>query len=270
MKSKLVPSLLLSAMALASTFAFAADELPAPVKSAVDNGLKFERSFPAASGITGWMLSQGPNNNVILYTTATGDVAIAGNMFDAKGNNLTKTFMEKYAPKPDYEKMWGELESSAWIAEGPKTKDAKAIVYVFEDSNCGYCHLAWKALQPYEKVGLQVRWIPVAFLAPDSAAKAQGLMTAPDANLALADAHANFGKKLTSPPAVAPEIKAKLDANAKLMKTWGFTGTPATFYKDKATGKVKAINGMFSLAEIPAMTGLPEQKNTDPDLAHYR
>jgi thiol:disulfide interchange protein DsbG len=260
-----------SAMVLGfSTFnAGAAEAMPAPIQSAVDSGLRFENSFPAAGGLTGWVLSQGAGNNMILYTTAVGDVAIAGNMFDAKGANLTKQYMEKYGPKPDYEKMWGELETSAWVAEGPAAKDAKSVIYVFEDANCSYCHLYWKALQPYVAAGVQVRWIPVAFLSSESLPKAAALLTATNPAAAIAEMHAGYGKKLVNPKPVPEAIKAKVDANAKLMRLYGFTGTPATFYKDKS-GKVRAVNGMPGLSEIAAITGIPEQKQTDAALGRLR
>lgn len=249
----------------------AAEPLPAPIQSAVTSGLRFEASFPAAGGLTGWILSQGPNNNMILYTPASGEVAVAGNMFDSMGTNLTKQYLEKYAPKPNYEKFWAELESAAWVAEGPKTKDAKSFIYVFEDANCGYCHLAWKALQPYVKAGLQVRWVPVAFLSADSLPKAAALLTAVDSNLAIAEMHADYAARRASTVSktVPDAIKLKIESNAKLMKQYGFSGTPATFYKDKS-GKVQAVNGMFNLKDLPGITGLPDQKVTDPDLARYR
>jgi thiol:disulfide interchange protein DsbG len=264
-------------LALASAFALsavalsaqAAEPLPPAVQTAVDNGLQFEKSFPAAGGLTGWVLSQGPNNNIVIYTPPSGDVAIAGNMFDVKGVNLNKQYLEKYAPTPDYAKLWGELESSAWVYEGAKPADAKSIIYAFEDANCGYCHLAWKSLLPYMKVGLQVRWIPVAFLGSDSLPKAAALLTATDGPSAAAAMHADYGKRLANPKPVPEATKAKIDANATLMRKYGFTGTPAIFYKDKA-GKVIAVTGMPRLNELPAITGLPVQPQTDPDLARYK
>lgn len=246
-----------------------ADTLPAPIQSAVTSGLKYEKSFQAAGGLTGWVLSQGPSTNMILFTTAAGDVAIAGNMFDAKGVNLTKEYLEKYSPKPDYEKLWGELETSSWVGEGASSKDAKSVIYAFEDANCGYCHLAWKAFQPYMAVGLQVRWVPVAFLAADSMPKAIQLLNAANSSAAIAEMHADFGKKLTVTKPVDELMKAKVENNAKVMRKYGFNGTPAIFYKDKQ-GKVHAVSGMPSLSELTAITGLPEQENKDPSLAKYR
>lgn len=266
---KTITIAVMATLAISNIALAQAEKLPAPIQSAVDSGLKFEKSFQAQGGMTGWVLSQGPNNNMVLFTPPNGEVAIAGNMFDASGVNLTKQYLEKHAPKPDYEKMWGELETSAWVAEGPKSKDAKSYIYVFEDANCGYCNLAAKAFRPYIAAGLQVRWVPVAFLAADSLPKAAALLTATNPAIAIEEMHANFGKKMQNPPAVDPAIKAKIENNAKLMKQYGFAGTPAIFYKDK-NGKVRAVNGMPSLSELPAITGLPEQKITDPALARYQ
>lgn len=243
-------------------------KIPAPLQMAVMGGMKVEKSFSAAGGLTGWILSQGVGNNMVVYTSANGEVAIAGNMLDAKGQNLSKQYLEQYAPKPDYDKMWGQLEKSSYLIEGPSNKDAKSVIYVFKDPNCGYCHLAWKALQAYEKVGLQVRWVPVAFLAADSYDKAAALMSAKDSTTAIREMHQAWGTKL-SVPAATKEQRAQLDANNKLMNEWGFRGTPATLYKDKA-GKVRAAPGMFPLSDLPSITGLPEQPQSDPSLAKYR
>ena len=249
--------------------ALAADKYPAPIQAAIDSGLKFEETFQAAGNLKGWILSQGASNNTILYTTQNGEVAVAGVMIDAKGTNLNKQYLEKFAPKPDYERTWEELESSAWVVEGPATKDAKSIIYAFEDANCGFCHLTWKAFGPYIKAGLQVRWIPVAVLGADSMPKATVLLSSTDGNVAIAELHANFGKKLTVIAPVDEALKAKVEANAKIMERWGFGGTPTLLYRDKA-GKVRAVVGMPNLSDLPAITGLAEQANTDEALTKYR
>ncbi len=271
MKLKFFAATLLGALSV-SAFAQAAnksdEKLPAPVQVAVSGGMKMEKSFPAAGGLTGWVLSQGVGQYVIVYTPPGGEVAIAGNMLDAKGQNLTRQYMEQHAPKPDYSKMWGELEKSAWVAEGASGKDVKSVVYVFKDANCSYCHLAWKALQAYETVGLQVRWVPVAFLAPDSYDKGAQLLAATDGNEAVKSLHAKWGSKYAV-PAASKEARAKLEANNRLMNTWGFRGTPVTVFKDKS-GKVQTEQGMFSMSDLPRMTGLPEQPQTDPALAKFR
>ncbi len=244
-------------------------QLPAPVQIAVQGGLKVEKKFEAEGGLTGWILSQGPGKNIVVFTSADGQVAISGTMLNAKGENLTRQYLEQYGPKIDYEKAWPKLEKSAWVAEGAKGDAAKSVVYAFLDPNCTYCHLAWKAFQPYMKAGLQVRWIPVAFLRPDSVNKAGELLDAKDADAVMDAQQAAFGK--TGKVAAAPSAptRSKVEANGKLMSELGFGGTPAILYKD-ASGKVKVVDGMPRLSQLPGITGLPEQQVTDPELARFR
>lgn len=281
MKKSILASMLTAGLLLAGTAAHAADaptvqKVPAALQLAVQGGLKVERSFAAAGGMTGWVLSEGPGRNMVVFTSADGEVAIAGNMIDAKGQNLTNKYLDQYGTKLEYSKFWSRLEQSAFVAEGAQGKDVKSVIYVFEDANCGYCHLMWKAVQPYEKAGLQVRWIPVAFLAKDSSNKAAGILTSKDPAAALAalqeewehPAAADKSKTANSLAAkfavtpVTPEIKAKLDANARLMAEMGFRGTPATLYKDKA-GKVLAVDGMPKPAALIGITGITLPADAD-------
>lgn len=241
---------------------------PAALQLVLQSGLRVEKQFPAAGGLTGWVLAQGPGKYLVVYTTADGEYALAGSLLSASGENLTQKYTEQHVPKPDYDKHWAKLEASAYVIEGAKGKDVKSVIYSFMDPNCGYCHMAWKAFQPYEKAGLQIRWIPVAFLAQDSLPKAAALLSAPDKDAALASLNANFGKPSTV-AAPSAELKQKVEANSRLMAELGFQGTPATLYKD-AAGKVAVVEGMPRLSQLPTITGLPPQQINDPDLARFR
>ena len=234
-------------------------------------GLKLEKRFAAAGGLTGWVVSEGPGQNRVLFSPPDASVLISGAMVDAQGRNLTSEYLELHAPKIDYDKEWARLEKSHYVAEGASDEKAKSVVYVFKDANCSFCHLAWLALQPYEKVGLQVRWIPVAFLRENSYNKAAYLMSAKNPEDAMAKVHASFGG--TNNPdvqvAVSTEMRARIEANNRLMHELGFRGTPVLLYKN-AQGKVQAINGMFRMSQIPEFTGLPAQQVTDPKLNSFR
>jgi len=270
-------TLLLAALALSafSTTAMAnkaavkpANDYPAPIKMAVSGGLKVEKQFEAAGGMTGWILSQGVGQNIVVFTTPDAQVAIAGNMMDAKGQNLTKQYLEDHAPEPDYTELWNALRNTGYAVEGPRS--SKNVIYVFKDANCSFCHLAWRALQPYTAAGLQVRWVPVAFLAEDSMGKAAAMMSARDGNAHMKRLHESWGKQdpsVIAKPTAAQE--ARVQANNKLMNDWGFRGTPATVYKDK-NGKVQVVGGMFRLSQLPEITGLPEQPQNDPQLARFK
>lgn len=265
-------------LALSGTSAFAEQKdsktakadnsYPAPVQMAIAGGLKVEKKFDAAGGLTGWILSQGVGQNIVVFTTPDAQVAIAGNMMDAQGQNLTKRYLEEHAPTPDYSELWSSLEKATYVTEGAKS--GKNVIYVFKDSNCSYCHLAWKALQPYKEAGLQIRWVPVAFLAQDSMGKAAALIAAKNPDDYLKKLHETWGAKNPSLVAkVSPDVQSKVESNGKLMNDWGFRGTPATVYKDK-NGKVQVVSGMFQLSQLPAITGLPEQPQNDPALARFK
>ena len=256
-----------SVMAYAST---AGEKLPRALQAAITSGgFKIEKSFKAEGNLTGWVVSQGPGKNLVVYTPEKGDVFIIGNMITSEGKNLTKEYLDTHAPKPEYDKLWGLLEKSSWVATGT-LKNPKSIVYVFKDFNCGYCHLAWKALEPYESKGLQVRWVPVAFLAESSVTKAAFVMQAKNKQQAFDEIQKAWGNRNAQFP-VSPSTATveAIQKNGELMNEWGFRGTPATLYKN-SKGEVEAKGGMFRLSEIPGMTGLPFIDNKDPQLQEFR
>lgn len=250
---------------------FAVENYPKPIQQAVDAGVKMEKTFPAASGLTGWVLSQGGQYSVV-FTTADKKTLVAGTLIGENGENLTSRYEEMHVPKPDLSAMVKELDKSAYVIEGPMQNPRKTI-HVFVDANCPFCHYTWKALQPYEKAGLQVRWILVDTLGPTSMPKAIEVLTAPDKTAAFKAMEENHGKSW-SPSARAsatasPDAAASIRKNTELMTRFGLSGTPAVIWKD-GHGKVNVKGGMPRLSELPGITGLPEQKNDDPQLARFR
>jgi thiol:disulfide interchange protein DsbG len=148
------------------------------------------------------------------------------------------------------------------------------VLYVFFAANCFYCHLTWKALQPYEAVGLQVRWLPVAYQKPSSAGRAAAIMLAPDRVAALrmnetAYKPAQFDAGIQPMDTVAETLVAQLQANMQLMQKFGAPGTPALVWKS-SDGKVRLRAGVPRLSELAQITRLPPQANADPELAAFR
>ena len=145
---------------------------------------------------------------------------------------------------------------------------------MFFDANCWYCHLTWKALQPYEKAGLQVRWVPVAYQKNSSTTKAAAIMQAQDRVAALRENETGY-KVETYDGAIAPAdfvsatLAAQFAKNTKLMQDFGAPGTPLLVWKDEK-GKVRTKVGMPRLSQLPTITGLPKQKIDDPELADFR
>lgn len=168
--------------------------------------------------------------------------------------------------------LFARLANADAIVEGPR--NPQRVLYVFFDANCLYCHLTWKALRPYETAGLQVHWVPVAYQQASSAGRAAAIMRAPDRVAALRENEVGYNAAKfdggIAPMATVPEaLAAQLQANTRLMQSFGAPGTPAMAWKD-AGGNVHFKVGMPRLSELPQITGLPAQPNDDPALAQFR
>ena len=174
--------------------------------------------------------------------------------------------------KRDLQPLFATLEKADAVVEGAKSP--KRVLYVFWDANCYYCNLTWRALQHYEKAGLQVRWVPVAYQKDNSAALAAAVMGAKDRAAALRENETRYRAKsydggIKAAAKVPPDLAIELEDNFTLMGRFGMSGTPALIWKD-AKGRVQTHLGLPPLSKLPAITGLPEQKIDDPELAKYR
>jgi thiol:disulfide interchange protein DsbG len=172
----------------------------------------------------------------------------------------------------EYQRLFTQLEKADVVVEGPKK--AQSILYVFFDANCFYCHLTWKALQPYERVGLQVRWVPVAYQQPSSVGRAAAIMQATDRVAALRINEvgynaAKFDGGIEPIAKVSDTVAARLQANTRLMQKFGAPGTPALVWVE-SDGSVRFKAGVPRLSELPQITRLPAQPNDDPELAEFR
>ena len=178
----------------------------------------------------------------------------------------------QYATKPEQGALFLQLEQAKVIVEG--AKEAQSVLYVFFDANCFYCHLTWKALQPYEKVGLQVRWVPVAYQKPSSVGRAAAIVEAFDQAAALRENEVNYDKAhfdggikpMDRPPV---QLTEQLRLNFQLMQKFGVPATPLLVWKDDK-GNVQLKPGVPRLSQLPGITGLPKQEVIDPELANFR
>ncbi|WOD14507.1 thioredoxin fold domain-containing protein [Paraburkholderia kirstenboschensis] len=165
------------------------------------------------------------------------------------------------------------FENAPAIVEGALGKNVKSTIYVFMDPNCIFCHYAWKAFQPYEAVGLQVHWIPMGFLKPDSPGKAAALLQAQDGPALMRELEMKFSEKDESggikPLEKVPSAtQTKLSGNAKMFRDFGFDGTPTIIYMTSG-GRWADVSGLPPLNSLPTMLNLPEQPITDPSLQRF-
>jgi len=269
MRKSMLPAALAAFLSL-SLSAQAADEpakTPAGLQAAIQAGFKVEKSFMAASGLTGWVLQSPDGQYNVYYTTPDGQSMIAGALVSAAGENLTQKYAELHVPKPDLTALYEKFEKSNYIAGGT-LKNPKSVLYAVFDPNCVFCHYLYLALKPYEAAGLQVRYVPVGFLREDSAAKAAQILK--EGIKALDAQQATYNTpEMPKGIEVTADLKAKLDANLALMREAQMNGTPGILYKD-ASGNVVKKNGMPMLAELPAITRLPEQAQTDERLNRFK
>jgi thiol:disulfide interchange protein DsbG len=249
----------------------AAPTHPKVLDQAVNAGVQIVRQFPAASGLTGWVLSQSGRNSVV-YTTADGKALLVGALIGENGENLSILYEQQFVPKPDLTAAYQRIEKATYVTEGTVSAPKK-VIYVFVDPNCPYCHFTWLAVQPYEAAGLQVRWIPVATLGPTSLPKAIEVLGATDKTRAFKQMEANHGKPWSASAAsdatTHSAIATSIRQNGELMEAFGIAGTPGVVWRDQQ-GKIQVKSGMPRLSELPGMTGLPEQKIVDPDLARFQ
>lgn len=209
-----------------------AEELPAPIKALEAKGATIKGAFDAPGGLKGYA-AEYQKQAMALYLTPDGKHALAGHLFDEKGEDLSEAPLQKLVYEPMTQHLWSQMESSTWIADGART--APKVVYLFSDANCGYCNLFWEQARPWVKSGkVQLRHIMVGVIREDSAAKAATLLAASNPEDAL-QKHEQAGKSSTlqAMSSIPADIQVKLAANMKLMDDMGLSATPAIFYKDE-------------------------------------
>jgi thiol:disulfide interchange protein DsbG len=247
-----------------------AGDMPAPLVFAKSSGaLEVYKNFPAAGGLTGWLVQdKNAGKYLVVYTTKDASVLLAGMALDATGRNLTSIYAEQHVPQPDYSVAYAELNQSATVVVGnPKAKAAMTIIF---DANCGFCKIMHKLVNPAVEAGeLRVTYVPVAIMGADSDVKAAGML-----------ASKNPGAAVHASTEGATEVShdktllAKVAANTVLMKKHGFTGTPGVLYKAKVGGEetiyvspgVPNITEMFSRMGI---SGQVEKLRANPELGRF-
>lgn len=261
------------ALCLAPTSSAAAgrSNYPEAIEAAVKSGVKIIRTFPAASGLTGWALEKDGQQSIV-YTTSDKQTLLVGNLVGEGGENLSARYEQQFLPKPDFSSTFADVEKSSYVVEGT-IKNPKRILYVFTDAECPYCHLAWKALQPYEAAGLQVRWVLVAVIKPSSLPKAIEILAADDKTSTFRALEQSQGKPWKPSRGIDDRarlsIVADLQKNQGLMERLQFGGTPGLVWKDEK-GEIRRQPGLPRLAELPSITGLPKQQHNDPELARLQ
>ncbi|WP_313740648.1 thiol:disulfide interchange protein DsbG [Pseudomonas sp.] len=230
-----------------------AAELSAPVQQIEAKGAVIKGRFDAPSGLQGYA-AEYQGNALALYLTADGQHVLVGNLFDAKGNDLSAKPLDELVYQPMSKATWSQLEQTTWIADGKP--DAPRTLYVFSDPNCPYCTMFWEQARPWVKAGkVQLRHIPVGIIRPDSLGKSAALLAAKDPAKALHD-HEAAGKASTLKPLaqIPAPIEKQLQANLRTMEALGLHATPAIFFLDEE-GRLQRQQGAPQAQILEKMLG---------------
>lgn len=184
----------------------------------------------------------------------------------AAGASLIAMPLQTFAQpmqNPNAAKVLAEIDKATFIPQGKGPR----LLYVFIDANCPYCHELFIALSSKAgKNGLQVRWVPVAVLAPSSVTKAAAILQANDRLAALRENELNYGKGPTGQgggiaPAkdVLPATSAILNANNALLGATRSPGVPTLLYRDKQGNAMLVVGppDAQQLSHILASVGNP-------------
>ncbi|AIR91417.1 thiol:disulfide interchange protein DsbG [Pseudomonas cremoricolorata] len=209
-----------------------AESLPAAIQQIEAKGAVIKGQFDAPDGLRGYA-AEYQGNALALYLTAGGKHVLVGNLFDAKGDDLSAEPLQRLVHEPMGKVLWGKMQDSAWIADGKA--DAPRIVYVFSDPNCPYCNLFWEQARPWVESGkVQLRHIMVGIIRADSPGKSAALLAAKDPAKALHQHEAaGKGSALKALEPIPEAVKQQLAGNMALMQGMGLQATPAIFYLDE-------------------------------------
>ena len=235
-------------VALATLVAVAQSPAEQVILKAAKNQVIIVKQFPSIGNLVGFVISPKAQKNqkTIIYAAKDGQYMIAGSVIDNKGVNITQADYKKYVTDAMAPKVIMAAQKTSWFAQG--NPNAPHQAYVIVEPNCIACHMLHQELMPLIKSGkLYVRWIMVAFLKPDSKAKAAAIFQAKDPAKALDTDQQNFNAK-TEEGSIQPakdidaKSKANLKANFDFMQKYGFIATPVIIYKD-SDGKAQITRG---------------------------
>lgn len=216
------------------------------VKKIGQDKLSVLNTFPGPANLHGFVLQPEGGQPMIMYIDDQARYAVYGTVISANGENLTEKDTDQYVKKYTALKIADNLAETTPITEG--RNDAPYKIIVVADPNCSACNYSYKAMKPFIDNGqLQVQWILVYFVRPDSQAKAAAIMSAKNPGQAMAENEAGFDMKteeggikaLTNIP---KPLVDELEGNMKFMHDTGISSTPTLIYYTK-TGELKFIAG---------------------------
>lgn len=239
------------------------------IKKIGQDKLSVLTTFPGPGNLHGFVLQPEGGQPMIMYLDDQARYAVYGTVIGADGSNLSEQNTEQYVKKYTAMKIADNLAEATPITEG--RDDAPYKMIVVADPNCSACNYSYKAMKPFIDNGqLQVQWILVYFVQPDSQAKAAAIMGAKNPGQAMAENEMGFDMK-TEEGGIKPltdipkPLLNELEGNMKFMHDTGISSTPTLIYYNKA-GELKFISGApsdmaaFFKSEAPGVSSGPSAK----------
>lgn len=200
-------------------------------KQLSQEGFEFVKQIPAPAGMVGWAGHNNQNPSTVFISNDQ-QYYIVGDLYNAKGENLSIDAMNHYVKDAVLDDVWKTLEKATWIQDGQV--DAPRIVYVFSDPNCPYCQTFWQQARPWVESGkVQLRHIQVGVIRDESRAQVATLLMSKNPQALFKEIHTQKTASALKPATDIPaDIAKKIDFNEGLMDKYGFFSTPAIIWKD--------------------------------------
>lgn len=209
------------------------------------------RTFKGPGGLTGAVIEGPDGTRNIAWITADGKaVDIRGELVGLRGQDYTKAAMYDQhlllSPAVAIEAAASPSTHSILIGANPKAP----VVTVFFDPNCIFCHLLYKAIDPYVTAGkVRVRFVLVGLIKPDSLARATSILMARDPAKALAVDETTFNRGQEEggyqiDGLLDPGLTRAVKSNGALMVKADAHGTPTLLYCSTVTKSVQSESGL--------------------------
>jgi len=157
------------------------------------------------------------------------------------------------APAGSAAGLMQRLDRAHWISAGAKSPGR--VVYVFTDPNCPYCNDLWKAMRTARAADVQIRYLLVAVISPDSKGKDAAILESADPATAFDRSERNFEKGGIPPKAKwQPATTEAISANEALMLALHIYGTPGLVYLGEPN-EVRVFAGMPDAGQLRAIVG---------------
>jgi len=162
-----------------------------------------------------------PVQGELLYADASGRYLFQGALIDLDTRtDLTAQRMEKL----------NQIDFNALPLHAAITQirgNGQRKIAIFEDPNCGYCKQFHRTLEGFDDITIHSLMYPV--LAPDSRAKSEAILCAPDSVAALR----GWMLQAKLPAAANPQTcTTHIDTILAFGKQQNLRGTPAIFFED--------------------------------------